>query len=91
MERFDDAGDFGGEPALGDALCPELFFRSGVSFLERTSTPLEGEEEEASVSDLLLRFSFVIFLRLCLSSDEVDLVLAATGVVPLALGAAPLK
>ena len=87
LERLDDAGDFGGEPALGDALCPELFLRSGVSFFERMSTPFPGE---ASVSDLLLRFfSIVIFLRLCLSSDGVDLVLATTGVVPLALGLAP--
>jgi len=89
---FADLGvwDLGGDPALGDALCPELFLSSGVSFLERTSTPFPGEDA-ASVSDLLLRFSFVIFLRLCLSKDEVDLVLATTGVVPLAIGLAPLR
>ena len=93
LDRFDDAlGVLGGDPALGDALCPELFLRSGVSFFERTSTPLPGVEAAASVSDLLLLFSLVIFFRLCLSNDEVDLVLATlTGVVPLARGVAPLK
>ena len=47
FDRF-DFGVLGGDPALGDALCPELFFKSGVSFLERINTPFG---DEASVSD----------------------------------------